>query len=103
MDLVTTVAVLPKANLLKHVEYDFSGNHLSVSAFERTAKELQTLRTRIEIMRLRKVTDRLDAYLELFGPPDEGGWVRVADWVGASSPAIYRELAKRRRNDPTGA
>ncbi|MDJ0683488.1 MAG: Crp/Fnr family transcriptional regulator [Alphaproteobacteria bacterium] len=102
-DSVTTVAVLPKAHLLKQLEYDSSGDRLSVSAFERTAKELQTLRTRVEIMQLRKVTDRLDAYLELFGPPGEGGWVRVADWIGVSPPAIYRELAKRRRSDATEA
>ncbi|WP_051927686.1 hypothetical protein [Ruegeria halocynthiae] len=54
------------------------------------------MRTRIEIMRLRKVTDRLDAYLELYGPPEEGEWVRVADWIGVTHPALYRELAKRR-------
>ncbi|GIT97167.1 hypothetical protein JANAI62_37900 [Jannaschia pagri] len=80
-----------------------SPNHLSVRAFERTAKELQTLRARIEIMRLRKVTDRLDAYLELFGPPGEGDWVRVADWIGVTPPALYRDLAKRRRRDPPRA
>ena len=46
--------------------------------------------------RLRKVSDRLDAYLELYAPPDAGGWVHVADWIGVSPPALYRELAKRR-------
>ncbi len=95
-DLTTTVAVLPKAELLKQLECDASGNQRSVNAFERTAKELQTLRARLEIMRLRKVKDRLDAYIELFGLPEEGGWVRVADWIGVSPPALYRELAKRR-------
>ncbi|MEL6606174.1 MAG: Crp/Fnr family transcriptional regulator, partial [Cyanobacteria bacterium J06614_10] len=64
------------------------------------AKELQTLRTRIEIMRMRKVSDRLDAYLELYGPPEAGGWVRVADWIGVTPPALYRELGKRRENGP---
>lgn len=102
-DVKTTVAVLPKWELLKQLEHNSSGSQLSVHAFERTSKELQTLRTRIEIMRLRKVKDRLDAYLELFGPPEEGGWVRVADWIGVSPPALYRELAKRRWSNPTEA
>ena len=95
-DLATAVAVISKANLLKQLKQDFSRDHLSVSAFERTAKELQTLRTRIEIMRLRKVSDRLDAYLELYGTPEKGAWVNVADWIGVSPPALYRELSNRR-------
>ena len=81
---------------MAHLENAVSSDQLLIKAFERTARELQTLRTRIEIMRLRKVADRLDAYLELYGPPEEGGWVRVADWIGVTPPALYRELAKRR-------
>lgn len=74
---------------MTHLEDAASLNHLSIRAFERTARDLQTLRTRIEIMRLRKLTDRLDAYLELYGPPEEGEWVRVADWIGVTpAPAI---------------
>ena len=95
-DIATTVVWLPRAKLMAHLENATSSDHLSIKAFERTARELQTLRTRIEIMRLRKVADRLDAYLELYGPPEEGGWVRVADWIGVTPPALYRELAKRR-------
>ena len=97
-DVATDVAVLPRKTLMKHLSRVSSADHLSVRAFERTAKELQTLRTRIEIMRLRKVADRLDAYLELYGPPDAGEWVRIADWIGVSPAALYRELANRRTN-----
>ncbi len=93
--------MIPKAKLVAHLENLASSDRLSIKAFERTAREVQSLRTRIEIMRRRKVVDRLDAYLELFGYPQEGEWVRVADWIGVSPPALYRELAKRRRNDPT--
>ena len=95
-DKVTTVSMLPKAKLVAHLDNFASSDHLSVKAFERTARELQTLRARIEIMRFRKVENRLDAYLDLYGPPEEGGWVRVADWIGVTPPALYRELAKRR-------
>lgn len=100
-DIATTVSVLPKAKLLGHLENAAASDRLSIRAFERTAKELQTLRTRIEIMRMRKVSNRLDAYLELYGPPEGGGWVRVADWIGVTPPALYRELAKRRGNNPS--
>ncbi|WP_170470164.1 Crp/Fnr family transcriptional regulator [Ruegeria arenilitoris] len=99
-DMSTTVFFLPRDELMTHLEDAASSNHLSIRAFERTARDLQVLRTRIEIMRLRKVKDRLDAYLELYDSPEEGEWVRVADWIGVSPPALYRELAKRRaKND----
>lgn len=94
--MATTVLLRPKAELMRCLERAASSDRLSVKAFEHTARELQNLRTRIEIMRLRKVTDRLDAYLELYGTLEDGGWVRVADWIGVTPPALYRELAKRR-------
>ncbi len=102
-DIATTVSMIPKAKLIAHLENVASSDRLSIKAFERTAREVQSLRTRIEIMRRRKVADRLDAYLELFGHPKEGEWVRVADWIGVSPPALYRELAKRRGNNPSEA
>lgn len=101
-DVATTVSVIPKAKLVAHLENTGSSDHLSMKAFARTAREVQSLRTRIEIMRRRKVADRLDAYLELFGHPKEGEWVRVADWIGVTAPALYRELSKRRQSDPDG-
>lgn len=66
------------------------------AALAETAKEVQALRARIEIVRLRRLADRLDAYLDLHGPPGPGGWVQVADWIGVTAPALYRELGKRR-------
>ncbi|MEL6569505.1 MAG: Crp/Fnr family transcriptional regulator [Pseudomonadota bacterium] len=99
-DKATTVSLLPKAQLLSDLENAAASDRLAIRAFERTAKELQKMRARIEIMRLRKVSDRLDAYLELYGPPEGGGWVRVADWIGVTPPALYRELGKRRENGP---
>jgi len=95
-DIATTVSVFPRSKLVAHLENTALSNRLAVRAFERTARELQTLRTRVEIMRLRKVADRLDAYLELYGPAEHGSWVHVADWIGVTPPALYRELAKRR-------
>ena len=95
-DVPTTVAVIDKQKLVSALTDETSVERLAANAFKHTAKEIQSLRTRLEIMRLRRVADRLDAYLELFGPPDAGAWVRVADWIGVSPPALYRERARRR-------
>lgn len=61
------------------------------------AQEVQAQRTRIEILRLRRVADKLDAWLDVFGEPAKGEWVSVADQIGVSPPALYRELARRRK------
>jgi CRP-like cAMP-binding protein len=67
----------------------------ALSLIETHAKEVQSHRARIEI--LRRVSDRLDAWLELYDEPPMGEWIRVADQIGVSSPALYRELARRRK------
>ena len=62
------------------------------------AREVQNARRRAEIISLRKVADRVDAWLiwnndEL---PPKGSWYRIADEIGISPEALYRELARRR-------
>ena len=68
----------------------------AMSMIESHAKALQAQRARIEVMRLRRVSDRLDAWLDIYDEPPKGGWITVADQIGVSPPALYRELAKRR-------
>lgn len=87
------VAVLSRIDFLKAIR---KRPVASLSLIEAHAKEVQALRARIEILRLRRVTDRLDAWLLLYGMPPKGEWVRVANEIGVSQPALYRELAKRR-------
>jgi CRP-like cAMP-binding protein len=69
----------------------------ALSLIETHAKEVQSQRARIEILRLRRVSDRLDAWLDMHGVPPTGEWIRVADQIGVSPPALYRELARRRK------
>ncbi len=69
----------------------------ALSLIETHAKEVQSQRTRIEILRLRRVSERLDAWLDLHEEPLRGEWIRVADQIGVSPPALYRELARRRK------
>ncbi|MXQ08082.1 cyclic nucleotide-binding domain-containing protein [Alphaproteobacteria bacterium GH1-50] len=86
------VAVLPRDTTLGALgEAD-----LALAALADTAKDVQALRARLEVMRLKSVALRLDAYLDLHGVPARGGWVAVADWIGVTPPALYRELSKRR-------
>ena len=69
------------------------------------AAELQRTRIRAEILSIRTVADRLDAWLAFNGAlPDKGGWASVASEIGTSPEALYRELARRRtKRAPAGA
>lgn len=88
------IATMSRAVFLSRLRENPSA---ALSLIETHAKEVQSQRARIEILRMRRVADRLDAWLELHGEPEKGEWIRVADQIGVSSPALYRELAKRRR------
>jgi CRP-like cAMP-binding protein len=72
------------------------GTSPAATALAEAAREVQALRARVEVLRLRRLSDRLDAYLDLHGAPDPGGWVGVADRIGVSPPALYRELSRRK-------
>lgn len=69
---------------------------IALGLIEAYAHTIQSQRTRIEILRMRKASSRLDAWVDLNGAPPEGQWKRVAEDIGVSPPALYRELAKRR-------
>ena len=62
------------------------------------AREVQNARRRAEIISLRKVADRVDAWLvwnsEIL--PPKGSWHRMANEIAISPEALYRELARRR-------
>lgn len=61
------------------------------------AETVQRTRMLSEIRTLRRVSDRLDAWLGLYGKlPPRGQWQTVADELAVSREALYRELAKRR-------
>lgn len=83
----------PKTTILERLE-KFPTSALALLA--ETSKEVQRLRARVEILRLKRVADRLDAWLQFFDPPEKGEWVGVAEAIGVTPPALYRELARRR-------
>lgn len=87
------IAVMPRAKFLLALR---GNSGAALSLIETHAREVQAQRARIEILRLRRVSDRLDAWLGLYGEPKKGEWIVIADKIGVSPPALYRELAKRR-------
>ncbi len=62
------------------------------------ARELQSSRLRAEILALKTVAARLDAWIAWNGDntPQKGEWKLVASQIGVSPEALYREIAKRR-------
>ena len=59
--------------------------------------EVRRARRRAEILSLRTVAERLDAWIAENGKlPDKGRWKSVAMEIAASPEALYREIARRR-------
>ena len=69
------------------------------------AHAVQRIRIAAEILALRTVAERLDAWLA-FGDgrlPAKGDWKTLATELAVTPEALYRELARRRRAWPRGA
>nr|WP_245262548.1 Crp/Fnr family transcriptional regulator [Ensifer sp. BR816] len=63
------------------------------------SRELQSARKRAEIAALRTVSDRLNAWITWNDGrvPAKGHWRGLAEEIGVSPEALYREMSKRRR------
>jgi CRP-like cAMP-binding protein len=69
----------------------------------RLARAVQAARLRAEIRGLRTVAERLDAWLGAEGRlPDRGRWQELAEELGVTREALYRELARRRVRSTAG-
>jgi CRP-like cAMP-binding protein len=64
------------------------------------ALELQRTRDRAELLSLKSVAAKVDAWLAIEGGslPARGQWHRLAGEIGVTPEALYRELARRRRH-----
>jgi CRP/FNR family transcriptional regulator, dissimilatory nitrate respiration regulator len=61
------------------------------------AQEVQRARLHAEILSLRAVAARLDAWIAWHGAlPGKGQWATIAAQIGVSAEALYREIARRR-------
>jgi CRP-like cAMP-binding protein len=62
------------------------------------AEEVQRARAQVEIISLKKVSERLDAWLVFRGNlPPKGQWHRLASEIGVTPEALYREISRRRK------
>ncbi|MBY0611212.1 MAG: Crp/Fnr family transcriptional regulator [Beijerinckiaceae bacterium] len=63
------------------------------------ASELQASRSQVELLSLKTVSERLDAWVAANGGtlPGKGSWKSIASEIGVSEEALYREFARRRR------
>jgi CRP-like cAMP-binding protein len=89
------VLAFAKSDIRRHLhkEPDFAdawARHL--------AHELQKARLHAEILSMKTVAKRLDAWLawRAGDAPGRGDWKIIAGEIGVSPEALYRELAKRR-------
>lgn len=65
------------------------------------AREVQRTRSRLELLTRRTVAERLDGWLALNDDalPARGQWRSVAEDIGVSPEAFYRELQRRRERE----
>jgi CRP-like cAMP-binding protein len=85
---------LSKTQLLRRLDDDAE---LGVVLTRRLAAELQQARFHAELLSLKTVSLRLDAWREWHGKvPAKGEWNRLAAELGVSAEALYREMARRR-------
>lgn len=76
-----------------------SGSHEAAAAYAaHLAGEVRQARLRAEILSLRRVADRLDAWLAWHDDclPAKGLWRQVAQDINVTPEALYREIAKRK-------
>ncbi|WP_300061850.1 Crp/Fnr family transcriptional regulator [uncultured Roseobacter sp.] len=80
--------------LIKRLEAD---PELSRAWQARLARTVQTIRLLAEIRGLKKVEQRLDAWIDHNGTlPAKGQWQDVAQELAVTPEAFYREIARRR-------
>jgi CRP-like cAMP-binding protein len=85
---------IPRATLRTRLQQD---PELAVVWARHLAREVQQARLQAEILFLKTVAARLDAWIAWHGSlPAKGRWSVVAQQIGVSPEALYRELARRR-------
>jgi CRP/FNR family transcriptional regulator, dissimilatory nitrate respiration regulator len=91
----TTVRSVRRATVLSLLGNDST---FAATLAAHLASETQKARFRAELLTLRTVAERLDAWLSLHEGtlPDRGQWRPLAHALAVSPEALYRELARRR-------
>ena len=88
------VAIVPRRTLLDNLH---SNPEFAAAFCAHLAREVQWTRAHAEILSLKTVSERLDAWLALNGErlPAKGQGRRIASEINVSPEALYREIARR--------
>ena len=90
----TTVWSVAKSEMLAKMAAD---PNVGLALVKRLAHGLQQCRFHVEVLSMKTVADRLDAWIEWNGGlPPRGGWVDLAAELAVSPEALYREIGRRR-------
>ena len=85
---------MPRSALRARLQQD---PELAAAWARHLAREVQQARLQAEVLFLKTVAARLDAWIAWHGRlPAKGHWSVVAREIGVSPEALYRELARRR-------
>ncbi len=90
-----TLLQLSKTAFLAHLQEDWAFCELWSAHL---AKEVQSARYRSEILTMKTVRERLDAWIAFVehDMPKKGRWKGIAEQIGVSPEALYREMARRK-------
>lgn len=92
----TRTCAIPKTVFLERLA---ANRELAWAWGRRLSHEVQRARLQVEILSMRTVAARLDAWVEFHGSvPPRGRWTALAAEIGVSPEALYREMAKRRHH-----
>ena len=91
-------ASLGRADVSRLREAMRSDTDLLEAVTRHLAREVHQMRSRLELLSRRTVKERLDGWLALNEGvlPPHGSWRALADYIGVSPEAFYRELKRRR-------
>jgi CRP-like cAMP-binding protein len=110
-DLYHCEAVATEASVLRvapkpRVDAAFRDDSGLAQAWARhLAQEVQHSRAQAQILALKTVSERIDAWIALNGGAlaSRGCWRQMAAEIGVTPEAVYRELARRRGSVPSAA
>ncbi|RTM12060.1 MAG: Crp/Fnr family transcriptional regulator [Bradyrhizobiaceae bacterium] len=92
--LPTVVWSVAKSELLGRISAD---PNIGLIFMKTLAHELQHSRFQVEVLSMKTVAARLDAWIEWNGElPPKGEWVSLAAELAVSPEALYREIGRRR-------
>lgn len=97
-DAIATTRVCARMVSRREMRQLFENDQVFAAAWaSHLADEVRDARLRTEILSLRTVSERLDAWVTANGSiPQKGHWKEFAQEIGTSPEALYREFSRRK-------